>query len=287
MTANQAMFSIATISRTLGVSRSGFYAWRERAASARAKADAALTLRIRAIHKASSETYGAPRIHAELIDEGIRVGRKRVERLMKAAGIAGVSRRKSARTTVRDERLRPASDLVDRNFHADEPNRLWVADITYIPTWVGFLYLAVVLDAFSRRIVGWAMGHGLRTQLVLDALNMALAQRRPLDVVHHSDQGSQYTAIGFGLRCKEAGVRPSMGSIGDAYDNAMCESFFATLECELLDRRKFHTKAEARMAVFQFIEGWYNPGRRHSALRYMSPINYERSTRVRLETVSP
>ena len=163
----------------------------------------------------------------------------------------------------------------------------WVADITSIPTWVGFLYLAVVLDAFSRRIVGWAMGHGLKTQLVLDALNMALAQRRPLDVIHHSDQGSQYTAIGFGLRCKEAGVRPSMGSIGDAYDNAMCESFFATLECELLDRRKFHTKAEARMAVFQFIEGWYNPGRRHSALGYMSPINYERSTRLRLETVSP
>jgi putative transposase len=188
MTANQAMFSIATMSRTLGVSRSGFYAWRrERAVSARRKVDTALSERIKAIHKASSETYGAPRIHAELVDDGIRVGRKRVERLMKAAGIAGVSRRKSARTTVRDERLRPASDLVDRNFHTDEPNRLWVADITYVPTWAGFLYLAVVLDAFSRRIVGWAMGHDLKAQLVLDALNMALTQRRPVAVIHHSD----------------------------------------------------------------------------------------------------
>jgi putative transposase len=287
MTANQAMLSISTMSRTLGVSRSGFYAWRERAASARSKADAALTERIKAIHKASRETYGAPRIHAELIDEGIHVGRKRVERLMKAAGIAGVSRRKGARTTFRDDRVRPACDLVDRNFHAEGPNRLWVADITYVPTWAGFLYLAVVLDAFSRRIVGWAMGHDLKAQLVLDALNMALTQRRPVDVIHHSDQGSQYTSIAFGLRCKEAGVRPSMGSVGDAYDNAMCESFFATLECELLDRRKFRTKAEARMAVFQFIEGWYNPGRRHSALGYQSPIDYERSARQRLESVSP
>jgi putative transposase len=170
---------------------------------------------------------------------------------------------------------------------ADAPDTLWVADITYVPTWAGFLYLAVVLDAFSRRIVGWAMGHDLKAQLVLDALNMALTQRRPVSVIHHSDQGSQYTSVAFGLRCKEAGVRPSMGSVGDAYDNAMCESFFATLECELLDRRKFQTKAEARMAVFQFIEGWYNPARRHSPLGYQSPINYERSAQTRLESASP
>lgn len=287
MTANQAIFPIQMMSKAFGVSRAGYYAWFEREPSARSSADAKLTERIRSIHKTSRETYGAPRIHAELIDEGVPVGRKRVERLMKAAGIAGASRRKGARTTFRDERVRPACDLVDRNFHADEPDRLWVADITYIPTWAGFLYLAVVLDAFSRRIVGWAMGHDLKAQLVLDALNMALTQRRPVDVIHHSDQGSQYTAIAFGLRCKEGGVRPSMGSVGDAYDNAMCESFFATLECELLDRRKFRTKAEARMAVFQFIEGWYNPGRRHSALGYQSPINYERRARERLESVSP
>jgi putative transposase len=176
-----------------------------------------------------------------------------------------------------DKRVRPVADLVDRNFTADRPNQLWVADITYVPTWAGFLYLAVVLDAFSRRIVGWAMGYDLKAQLVVDALNMAIGQRRPKDVIHHSDQGSQYTSIAFGLRCKEAGVRPSMGSVGDAYDNAMCESFFATLECELLDRRKFPTQAEARMAIFEYIEGWYNPHRRHSRLGYRSPVNFERS----------
>ena len=258
MTANQAIFPISTMCRTLGVSRAGFYAWRDRAPSARSIADAELTTRIKAIHQASRQTYGAPRIQAELVDEGIQVGRKRVERLMKAVGLQGVSRRKATRTTFRDDRVRPACDLVDRNFHADGPDQLWVADITYIPTWSGFLYLAVVLDAFSRRIVGWAMGYNLKAQLVLDALNMAVEQRKPCDVIHHSDQGSQYTSVAFGLRCKEAGVRPSMGSVGDAYDNAMCESFFATLECELLDRRKFQTKAEARMAIFQFIEGWYN-----------------------------
>jgi len=287
MTANQAMFPISTMCKTLGVSRSGYYAWRERAPSIRSLADAELTVRIKAIHQASRETYGAPRVHAELADEGIQMGRKRVERLMRAAGIAGVSRRKAARTTFRNERVRPACDLVNRNFTANEPNQLWVADITYVPTWAGFLYLAVVLDAFSRRIVGWAMGHNLATQLVLDALNMAISQRGPKDVIHHSDQGSQYTSVAFGLRCKEADVRPSMGSVGDAYDNAMCESFFATLECELLDRRKFQTKAQARLAIFQFIEGWYNPGRRHSALGYKSPINFERSDRDQLKSASP
>lgn len=287
MTANQAIFPISTMCRTLGVSRAGFYAWRDRAPSARSIADAELTTRIKAIHQASRQTYGAPRIQAELVDEGIQVGRKRVERLMKAVGLQGVSRRKATRTTFRDDRVRPACDLVDRNFHADGPDQLWVADITYIPTWSGFLYLAVVLDAFSRRIVGWAMGYNLKAQLVLDALNMAVEQRKPCDVIHHSDQGSQYTSVAFGLRCKEAGVRPSMGSVGDAYDNAMCESFFATLECELLDRRKFQTKAEARMAIFQFIEGWYNPGRRHSALGYKSPINFERSAKQQLESASP
>jgi len=178
---------------------------------------------------------------------------------------------------VRDRDARPAPDLVERNFTAAAPNRLWVADITYIPTWAGFLYLAVVLDVFSRRIVGWAMETYLRTELVLKALDMALGQRRPGEVIHHSDQGSQYTSLAFGQRCREAEVRPSMGSVGDCFDNAMCESFFATLECELLDRRRFKTQIEARMAVFDFIEGWYNPHRRHSALDYLSPINYERS----------
>jgi putative transposase len=207
--------------------------------------------------------------------KGIRVGCKRVARLMTQAGLAGVCRRRFVTTTVKDGD-RQAPDLVERNFTAEAPDRLWVADITYVPTWAGFLYLAVVLDAFSRRIVGWSMATTLAKQLVLDALNMALATRRPRDVIHHSDQGSQYTSIEFGRRCRDAGVRPSMGSVGDAYDNAMCESFFATLECELLDRCRFKTQAEARRAVFEFIEGFYNPRRRHSSIAYLSPIDYER-----------
>ncbi len=150
-----------------------------------------------------------------------------------------------------------------------------MADITYIPTWAGFLYLAVVLDAWSRRVVGWAMATHLRTELVLQALQMAIQQRHPQDVIHHSDHGGQYTSLAFGRRCREAGIRPSMGSVGDCFDNAMCESFFATLECELLDRTSFRTPAEARPAVFQFIEGWYNPHRRHSAIDYLSPNRYE------------
>jgi putative transposase len=179
-------------------------------------------------------------------------------------------------TTRRDKDARPAPDLVDRKFTAEGPNQLWVADITFVPTAVGFLYLAVVLDAWSRKIVGWAMATHLRAELVVDALQMAVGQRRPKsDVIHHSDQGSQYTSLAFGARCKEAGVRPSMGSVGDAYDNAMCESFFATLECELLDRRRFASQAEARVACFSFIEGFYNPVRLHSALGYRSPIRYE------------
>jgi putative transposase len=287
MTANQAEYSVQMMSRTLGVSRSGFYAWHCRPPSARQVADAALSERIVAIHEASKETYGAPRIHAELADEGVQVGRKRIERLMLAKGLRGVSRRKFVVTTERDARVRPAADLVDRNFYADAPNVLWVADITFVPTWAGFLYLAVVLDAFSRRIIGWAMGTRQRAQLVIDAMNMAVTQRKPESVIHHSDQGSQYTSVAFGLRCKEMGVRPSMGSVGDCYDNAMCESFFATLECELLERRKFRTKAEARVACFEFIEGWYNPSRRHSALGYKSPINYERTAAEGLESTSP
>ena len=191
MTANQARYPITRMADALGVSRSGFYAWTDRASSARAVADQELTQSITSVYAASRQTYGAPRIHAELAEQGIRVGRKRVERLMKAAGLKGVSRRKAVRTTTPDKRVRPASDLVDRNFAADRPNQLWVADITYVPTWAGFLYLAAVLDAFSRRIVGWAMGYDLKAQLVLDALNMAIGQRKPKDVIHHSDQGSQ------------------------------------------------------------------------------------------------
>ena len=281
MTAHQAFHPVVTMSRVLGVSPSGYYAWRKRPLSARARADVELTARIEAIHRESRGTYGAPRVHAELAAQGIRIGRKRVARLMRGAGAHGVSRRKQFVTTRRDETAQPAADLVGRQFQAAGPNRLWVADITYIATGAGFLFLAVVLDAWSRRVVGWAMEVHLRTELVLDALDMALRARRPHKVIHHSDHGCQYTSIAFGLRCRDAGVRPSMGSVGDAYDNAMCESFFATLECELLDRRSFATQAEARLGVFDYIEGWYNPRRRHSALDYLSPIAYEKRELVR------
>jgi putative transposase len=224
----------------------------------------------------SDGTYGAPRIRAELADvDGQRINLKRVARLMRQAGIAGVSRRKFCVTTVRDGAPR-AEDLVERNFAADGPNKLWVADITYLPTWAGFLYLAVVIDVWSRKVVGWSMATHLKTELVLAALDVAVAQRQPQNVVLHSDHGTQYTSIAFGQRCRQAGVKPSMGTVGDAYDNALCESFFASLECELIDRRTFKSHTEARMAVFQYIEGWYNPRRRHSALDYQSPINYEK-----------
>jgi putative transposase len=276
MKANQAAHSIPTMCRVLGVSASGYYAWHRRGASARTKKDQELLEQIRGFHQQSRGTYGAPRIQRDLREAGVRVGRKRVARLLKQAGLRGVSRRKWLGTTVRAAHARPAPDLVQRAFTATGPNQLWVADITSIPTWSGTLYLAVVLEVWSRRIVGWAMETHLRTSLVVAALEMAIAQRRPEAVIHHSDQGCQYTAIDFGRRCREAHVRPSMGSVGDCYDNALCESFFATLECELLERVTLHTPAEARAAVFEFLEGWYNPTRRHSSLDYLSPVEFER-----------
>lgn len=277
MKQNRAAFSVQAMCRVLGLSSSGYYAWLDRPPSARALRDAELVDRIRTIHEENRRVYGRPRIFAELRESGEIVSEKRIGRLMRQEGIVGVSRRrKGPKTTQRDGDSRPAADLVDRDFTADGPDRLWVADITYIPTWAGFLYLAVVVDAWSRKVVGWAMATHLRTELVLDALNMAVWQRRPETVIHHSDQGTQYTSIAFGLRCKEVGVRPSMGSVGDAYDNALCESFFATLECELLDQQRFKTQAEAKMAVFDFIEGFYNSRRRHSSLGQISPAAFER-----------
>jgi len=275
--ANQAEYSIRAMCRVLEVSPSGYYAWRSREQSTRDKEDQRLQQRVEAIHRRSRETYGVPRIHRELRAEGTNVGRKRVARLMRDAALVGVTRRKWTTTTRRDISARPAPDLVDRQFAADGPNQLWVADITYVPTWAGFLYLAVVLDVWSRKIVGWAMEPHLRTSLITEALDMAIDQRRPADgVIHHSDQGCQYTSTEFGRRCREAGVRPSMGSVGDCYDNAMCESFFATVECELLDRTRFRNHDEARAALFDFIEGWYNTHRRHSSINYNSPAQFER-----------
>lgn len=277
MKANQVCFPVSMMCRLLEVSQSGFYAWTDRPMCTHARKDAELTAMIRAIHERSHATYGAPRVHAELREAyRIRVGCKRVARLMRAAGLRGVSKRRFIRTTLSDPHAGWANDLVERNFKASSPNVLWVADVTYVSTWEGFLYLAIVLDAFSRRIVGWSMQGHLRAELVLAALEMAHAQRAPGEVIHHSDHGCQYTSVAFGKRCQELHVRPSMGSVGDAYDNAMAESFFASLECEVLDRSHFRTRHEARTAIFRWIEGWYNTHRRHSALGYRSPRNFER-----------
>jgi putative transposase len=273
----KASYPIAMLCRVLGVSPSGYYAWRTRGPSARAQADAALLARIRSAHEGSRRTYGAPRIHADLRAAGVRCGRKRVARLMRRAGLVGCHRRRYVGTTVQDRPATPASDRVQRQFVASAPDQLWTADITAIPTLAGFLYLAVVLDVFSRRIVGWAMASHLRTELVLTALEMAIWNRRPArGVIHHSDHGCQYTSLAFGARCQQAGIVPSMGSVGDCYDNAVTESFFATLECELLARERFRTLAAAELAVFDYIEGFYNPHRRHSTLGYQSPAAYER-----------
>jgi len=273
------MHAVSIMCRVLQVSVSGFHAWLKRPASKRATSDLALIARIRAIHDMSDGTYGAPRVRAELADvDGLKIGVRHVARLMRKARIVGVSRRRFCVTTTSDGT--PASqDLVKREFKADAPNKLWVADITYVPTWAGFLFLAVVIDVWSRKVVGWSIGTSLKTEIVLTALDMAIAQRQPQGVIHHSDHGCQYTSVAFGQRCHQAGVRPSMGTVGDAYDNAMCESFFASLECELLDRHTLRTHVEARMALFRYIEGWYNPHRRHSALDYQSPVSYERKYR--------
>ena len=277
MKANQASFPVSAMCRLLQVSTSGFYDWRDRPLSPHARKDAELTVLIHSIYERSHRTYGARRVHAELREEyGVRVGRKRVARLMRRAGLQGVQKRRFFCTTRRSNAERSAPDLVDRRFVADRPDALWVADVTYVPTAEGFLYLAIVLDVFSRPIVGWAMDARLGSQLVLKALEMAYAQRSPHAVIHHSDHGSEYTAIAFGTRCERLGVRPSMGSVGDCFDNAMAESFFASLECELFDRTHFLTRDEARAAIFTWIEGWYNPHRRHSSLDYLSPQEFER-----------
>jgi putative transposase len=264
--------------RALGVNRTGFHDWERRAPSDRALSDAWLTERIKQIHAASDGTYGARRVHAELrLEHRIHVGRKRVERLMKAAGISGVVARKRRRTTVRLPGLRVAPELVERDFRPQPPNLTWSADITYISTREGFLYLAHVQDLFSRLIVGWSMADHLRAELVVDALEMALHRRCPeRGLIHHSDMGCQYTAVLFTKRCERAGIEISMGSVGDCYDNAVCETFHASLKKERIYRRSWPTRAEARAAVFEYIDGWYNPRRRHSTLGYLSPAEYER-----------
>jgi putative transposase len=272
--------SVKTMCRVLEVSRSGFHAWARREPSDRQREDERLTERIREIHRENRNVYGSPRIHAELrMVDGVRVGRKRVERLMRQAGITGMVTRKRGRTTIRVPGVRVCEDLVDRAFLAAAPNRLWVADITYVRTWEGWLYLVAVQDVFSRRIVGWSMADHMRTELVTDALQMALAQRRPgPGLIWHSDQGSQFVSLAFGQQARAAGIAQSMGSRGDCYDNAVAESFFATLKKEFIHARSWPSKAELRTEVFEYIEVFFNRRRRHSTLEFLSPAQFETIT---------
>jgi putative transposase len=271
--------------RVFGVSVSGYYAWCSRPPSARAVHDLDLTRAIRRIHEASRGTYGRPRVHAELRYEGVRCSGKRVARLMREAGISGIPARRWRRgLTRRRPGVAPHPDLVERRFSAQAPDRLWVADVSYIPTGEGWLYLASILDCYSRSIVGWSMADHLRTELVVDALEMATSRRRPAPgLIHHSDQGSQYVALAFTRRMRDAGIAGSMGSVGDAFDNAAAESFFATLKRELVHRHRFPTRAAARTAVFEFIEVFYNRRRIHSTIGYRSPAEFERTTQVERE----
>lgn len=278
--AEKANHPVDLLCEMLGVSRSGFYAWSIRPPSDQQLNDAWLTEQIREIWTENRRVYGAPRVHAELrMARGIKVGRKRVERLMRQAGLSGLVPKRKGRTTIRVPGVRVADDLVERDFKPAAPNVLWVADITYLRSWEGWLYLAAVQDAYSRRIVGWSMADHMRADLVVDALQMALARRRPdAGLIHHSDQGSQFVSLAFGQACGKAGIARSMGSRGDCYDNAVAESFFATIKKELIRRQSWPTRAELRQAVFEYIELFYNATRRHSTLGFLSPAEFEKIT---------
>ena len=282
ISAEKASTPVSVCCALLGVSRSGYYDWERRAPSDRALSDAWLIEKIREIWAENRKVYGSPRIHADLrLKYGIRVARKRVERLMREAGISGLQRRKRGRTTISVPGVRVADDLVERRFRPERPNQLWIADLTYLRTWEGWLYLAAVQDAYSRRIVGWSMADHMRSELIVDALQMAVARRRPAPgLIHHSDQGSQYVSLAFGQAARDAGIARSMGSKGDCYDNAVAESFFATLKKELVHRRSWPTRRELSGEVFEYIEAFYNRTRRHSTLDYLSPADYEDRTLI-------
>ena len=278
--AERAGFPVSVLCSVLGVSRSGYYAWKERPPSRRSRQDAALTDKIREIHQRSRETYGSPRVHAELRSIGVRCGRKRVARLMRKEGLQGCIRGRRKSTTSRNKHAAvPAEDLLRRDFTATAPDRLWTADITYVNTEEGFLYLAFVPDVHSGRLVGWAMATHLRTELVVDALQMAIRRRKPAPgLIHHSDRGVQYTALSFGKRLQEVGIVPSMGRVGSALDNAIPESFVATLKAELVSRTRFPSRRVAKTVIFEYIEGFYNRRRIHSSLGYRSPVSFEEDT---------
>ena len=268
--------------RVLAVSRSGYYDWLSRPASLRHQENELLLKQIEQIHIDSRHTYGSPRVHAELtLGLGLPVNLKRVARLMRQAGIQGLYRRRRRGCTIRDPDATPSSDLVDRNFTVTEPNRLWVTDITEHPTKEGTLYCAAVMDAYSRLIVGWSIAEHMRTELVTDALGMAIIHRQPDKqpdnerTVLHSDHGCQYTSWAFGQRLRAAGLLGSMGTVGDCYDNAMMESFWGTMQLELLDTKEWQTRDELANAIFEWIECWYNPKRRHSSIGMHSPVTFE------------
>jgi putative transposase len=274
--AERASFPVSALCKVLKVSRSGYYDWKERSPSRRSREDAALSSKVHEIYERSRGTYGSPRVHAELRSIGIRCSRKRVARLMRKEGLRGCIRGPRKHTTRPNKHAVPAEDLVRREFAAPAPNKLWTADITYINTEEGFLYLAFVLDVYSRRLVGWAMESHLRTELVLDALEMAIWRRRPArGLIHHSDQGAQYTALSFGKRLEEVGIVPSMGRVGSALDNAISESFVATLKTELVSRSRFPSRKVAKTAIFEYLEVFYNRTRLHSSLGYRSPADFE------------
>jgi putative transposase len=278
ISAEKARTSVSMCCDLLGVSRSGYYDWASRAPSDRQLADAWLIEQIKRIWAENRKVYGSPRIHAELrMADGVRVGRKRVERLMRQAGISGLQTKRRGRTTIRVPGVRVADDLVERQFRPAAPNVLWVADITYIRSWQGWVYLVAIQDAYSRRIVGWAAAEHMRTELVVDALQMALARRRPNPgLIWHSDQGSQFVSLGFGQQARDAGIAQSMGSKGDCCDNAVAETFFATIKKELIHRRTWPTRPEVISEVFDYIEVFYNNKRRHSTLGMISPAEFER-----------
>ena len=277
--AKKSQHPVSLLCSVLGVSRAGYYAWKDRPASARQRRDDELISQIGEVHAESNGTYGWPRVHAELRHRGVRVSRKRVARLMREAGLSGMVRRRKGRTTIRVPGIATAPDLVRRDFAPQAPNRLWVADLTEVATWEGKLYLAVVVDCYSRRCVGWAMAEHMRAELVVEALEMAIWRRRPaVGLVHHSDRGGQYVSLIFGQTARDAGIAVSMGAKGCALDNAVCEAFFATLKKELTRRRSWPTRRELQTAVFAWIEGWYNRRRLHSTLGYLSPEHYENRT---------
>lgn len=269
---------VAVCCRVMKVSTSGFYAWKAQPVSDRDWADAVLTNTIVDIHRMSRRSYGSPRVHAELrLGEDVRCSRKRVERLMRQAGVTGIHRRRKGRGCTRRDGSEPSDDLVNRVFDPVEPDRLWVMDVTEHPTGDGKVYLAVVLDAFSRRVVGWSIADHARSELVVDAVQMAIWRRQPPEgqTVAHSDHGSTYTSWAFGRRLRSAGLLGSMGSIGDCFDNSVAESFFGSLQLELLDEHRWTTREQLALAIFDWIEAWYNPRRRHSYCKMLSPIDYE------------